>query len=68
MHLEWDDCPLADFIYTYKGRISQMRLEYTAEISPCCEAPLKAHPYETKGWLKDGAKWSSRWGTEFKGW
>ena len=59
VHVEWDDCPLADYVSNYPGRICAMRVEYTVEITPSCEAPLKNHAYDAKDWITGGAHWSN---------
>ncbi len=43
--MEWNDAPIAGFINRYRGRVCRMQLEYTLEIVPNSEAPIKSKMY-----------------------
>ena len=43
--MEWNDAPIASYINHYRGRVSPMRVEYTLEIIPNSEAPIKSKMY-----------------------
>ena len=43
--VEWNDAPIAGFINRYRGRVCRMQVEYTLEIVPNSEAPIKSKMY-----------------------
>ncbi len=45
VHVEWNDAPIASYINHYRGRVSPMVVEYTLEIIPNSEAPIKSKMY-----------------------
>lgn len=46
VHVSWNDAPIAEFIHKYRGRICRMNVEYTLEIIPHSEAPIKSRVFE----------------------
>ena len=45
VHVEWNDAPIAAYINQYRGRVCRMLVEYTLEIVPNSEAPIKSKMY-----------------------
>jgi hypothetical protein len=49
VHVHWNDAPIAGFINLYRGRVGRMMVEYTLEIVPNSEAPIKSKMYMEGG-------------------